>query len=158
MLVIFLPAFLAVERVFKTSRVSGITNLVTKLSPSLTDSLNPLYLLTSFKFLIKSIVPFVILPAFVLLAEIFAIRAPILTGDDKREPPPVIAVRANSSRAIEPIIPAVYPNCKPKLVKNCAEPPLVELPILVASANSLADSKSTADKYESSSNKSPKDL
>ena len=52
----------------------------------------------------------------------------------------------NSSTAIDPIIPNVYALFNKRLFVKPNAPPLLELPIAIASSNSKADSKSGCDK------------
>ena len=71
--------------------------------------------------------------------------APVLAATKPDAPPNVTtskAAKATSSNAIELIIPTVYAEFNNKLLVQAIAPPLLELPIAMASSNSLADFKS----------------
>ena len=74
--------------------------------------------------------------------------------------PPNVATsktaKATSSTAILPIIPNVYAEFNNKLLVQAMPPSLLELPILIASSNSLADFKSVT--IDSPENIAPIDL
>ena len=82
---------------------------------------------------------------FKIVLPSFAIFIPVLAAARPPNVPPLNAVApasTTSSNAILPIIPKVYPEFNNKLLVQANPPPLEELPIAIASSNSLADFKS----------------
>ena len=80
-----------------------------------------------------------------MLLPNLATLAVVLAATNGVAPPNVPtskAAKATSSKAIELMIPTVYAEFNNKLLVQANAPPLLELPIAIASSNSFADFKS----------------
>ena len=129
--------------------VPGANIEATALPPSLLACQKSFAVSIPFKVFIIVLPELAILPTVVALptasASLAALRVvlPATSGVAPPNVPTSKAANATSSKAIELIIPTVYPEFNKRLLVQAIPPSLLELPIAIASSNSFADFKST---------------